>query len=176
MKQICLGFFIIALLVSGCKKKDHTPAEATAPLSRLPLFSGYTSTDNVGVPTGLTDATDWRTDDTWSDMEKALFANYSIYNDNCAPDTGISIQPAYPNPSSNVFFLAMEKDSATWFGIRVVNQDADVLIATDSIYPSNIVFDLSGLTTPSDSLVRAYYMFVRSDSCMFKGHGDIWVN
>ena len=62
------------------------------------------------------------------------------------------------------------------FRIRLVNQEFDILVATDSIYSKNMAFKLDELNISANSMLRLYYMFVRNDSCLFKGHGDIKTN
>lgn len=176
MKRFQIVSFIAIFFILGCKKEDNNIVSGGTQNSNTPPFNGYTATDITGVPMGLTDSTDWTTNDTWLTVEKELFDDYESFVNNCPLDSNLTVYPAYPNPTADLFFLTFVKDSSARFRIRIVNQQFDKLISADSIYSNNIAIDLNGLITSSDTMVRAYYMFVLNDSCLFKGHGDIKIN
>ena len=170
MKKLKITVYIVLFVFVGCEKEENHSSD-------IPTFSGYTATDIFGVPMGLTDTTDWTNDDVWLAVEKKLFANYESYINNCFFDSKTSIYPSYPNPTVNrLFYISVIKDSNTMYMIRVVNKHFDKLILEDSISRKTIIFNLTGLTQDSDTMLRAYYMFIRNDSCLYKGHGDIKIN
>ena len=160
------------LIVTSCKKEEIK--ESTN--ENIPTFTGYTSTDEVGYPMGLTDNSDWTLDDSWSTIEKELFNDYNSYNDDCTLDSNIKIRPGYPNAASDVFSISLVKDSTIKFKIRLVNQKFETLASLDSLSHNSIAFDVSEPRSNSESMLRVYYMFIKESNCLYKGHGDIKLN
>ena len=175
MKKLNTVLFIAFFIIIGCNKEENNSIP-TDNQNIIPTFSGYTAMDEVGNPIGVTDTSDWTNDDDWMIKEKALFEDYESLSHKIPFDTSLKIHPAFPNPCSEIFCLALVKDSTTMFRARLVNQEFDILIAADSIYNKNMMFKLDELNISTDSILRLYYMFVKDDSCLYKGHGDIKIN
>jgi hypothetical protein len=175
MKKLNIVLFIAFFIIIGCNKEENNSIP-TDNQNIIPTFSGYTAMDEVGNPIGVADTSDWTNDDDWMIEEKALFEDYESLSHKIPFDTGLKIHPAFPNPCSEIFLLALVKDSITMFRAKLVNQKFDILIAADSIYNKTMMFKLDELNISTDSMLRLYYMFIKDDSCLYKGHGDIKIN
>lgn len=171
------SYLLAVLLIFnvGCKK-DNTNNPSSGSSTNFPLFTGYTSTDNSGVPMGLTDPTDWINDTNWLPSEENLFPQYQNLINDFEHDTTIQIYPAYPNPTSSVTFFQLSKESDVRFSFRVVNKNFNTIASADSLYINSFGINTIDIASPTDTMVRIYYFFERNDSCLYKGHGDIKIN
>ena len=68
------------------------------------------------------------------------------------------------------------KDTTSLLRIRLVDQEFNILVEADSIVSNSMAFNLDQVNRGPGPLFRLYYMIVRNDSCLFKGHGDIKIN
>lgn len=169
---IFIALCSVYILLSGsCKDKNSNPSSN----SSTPIISGYTATDNNGNLNGLVDNSDWTFTSDWVGQEFDLF-EYSDSINYFLQDSTIVMHPAFPNSNSGIFHLNYQKETHTYFNIRVINKNWEVLISADSIVGNNIALDVQGLVDNSGEMVRVYYMFTKNDSCLYKGHGDIQLN
>lgn len=176
MKKLYIVLFIAIFFITGCEKDKNNPASDGTQNNSIPIFSGYSATDNTGLPVFLGDSTDWTSIDHWVTIEKELFEDYEtlVHTHQLFPN--LYVYPGYPNPTTNTFFIPFVKDSMAWFKLRIVNQKFETLVAEDSIYSNNVGLALNEFNQNSEKMLRAYYMCIRNDSCLFKGHGDIKIN
>ena len=172
-KLIPLLFLIIFF---GCKKDKKVSGSGSVGASTPVVFSGFTVTDNLGAANGVVDSTDWTYDKSWTQSEKQLFMGFKSNLDSCFKDAGISIFPAYANPTTGTFSLAHKPVSNTLLNLRIVNKKFEKIVSADSVSSGTIAIKLDGLINNTDTLVRVYYLFTRNDSCVYKGHGDVRVN
>lgn len=167
--QLPLLFMALLLLTIASCNKDSVSSGPT-----YPVISGYTSTDNTGVPTNIsTDPSDWTLNDKLGYYETPLFESLHSSIIYSADDSSIVMNPAFPNATTGQFSLAFQKPSDTYLHLRVVNKSFEQLIAADSISSSFIALNLNGLVDSSDDMVRVYYVFSRHDTSVYRGHGDI---
>jgi len=133
-------------------------------------FAGITQMDKFGTVEGKADTTDWQSNDTWTDREKALFSE----------SASVSCKPAlyramfYPNPCRKKSTLYFDKDSLVRVAFRLVDKDLNVIMSKDSVFKSALEFDLSSFKT--EDTLRVYYKFITKDKCEYTGHGDILVS
>ncbi len=178
---LLLGFFFIA----SCKKEDNNNNNTTPP---APCFTlgGYTGRDDTGALTGITDTTDWRLDDTWTQCEQDTFGG-SGFNTACTFHDSLMAEPyAYPNPTNGVFrinigvevmdsLLAM-RDTAIKVKLVLLNQRSQKLLTvnTNKYKLKTSTFSLGGTST--DTIYRIYYQLTDTTGCVRLGHGDIIKN
>lgn len=169
MKKVLTITCFALLIFLGCKEKEP---DTPLPAPEYPTFSGITSTDLLGVVIGAGDSTDWTLNDTWVAEEKALFADINDYAQGCPPDTGIGVFPVFPNPDNGVFTLSTTQSTGTRVAYRIVDQNFNLLSTSDSLEADTLQFNLPNAGSPTQPLIRMYYMFVVGDSCAYLGHGD----
>ena len=155
---ICLIF-----LINSCKDDTVTPV-----VENKIYFSGLTQTDNNGWFMSL-DSTDWTTNDTWVKQESDLFG--TTHQSGCVQSYTNSILE-YPNPSSSIFMLSIDKLETTRLELRLVDRNFNSLYSNDSVWGSNVQFDARVFGVKDT--IRLYYKFIENN-CEFKGHGDILI-
>jgi hypothetical protein len=155
---VCL---LIPICIAGCTKKNENNGIT---------FEGITARDQIGIPMANEDPDDWRFDDTvWPGGVAQHFKGHST---GCtAPDSFLI--SAYPNPTtSNAVNIYLNKDPATVVWITVYDRYLHPLVSTPGITGDHVGLKLS----PADKgIYRAYYELLTTDSCVFRGHGDIEV-
>lgn len=175
MKHYILITVILTSFLVGCKKDDSN-IQTGSTLTNYPLFTGYTSTDNNGAPTWLTDSTDWTNDTSWISSEKSLFPQYLYLTHDFEPYSSIQFHPAYPNPTTSTTNFYLTKATDIRLSFKVVNSNFNVIASSDSIYSNSFGVNTAAIISPVDTMIRIYYIFERNDSCLYKGHGDIKID
>jgi hypothetical protein len=156
-----LAFFTLTTLLlvsceSGTDKND---------------FTKITGRNAFAEPTGETDPTDWMMDEEWSDKEKKLFVKYNSYKHPEIENVPMDVL-AYPNPVADLFFFHNPHiNLQTKMHVRFVDKKFSVLYKKDDIQAYSMTFDVRPYAGDS-KYVRMYYMLIRNDSCVAKGHGD----
>jgi len=163
MKNICL-FILLAVFVSNCKDETVNPLAETKI-----YFKGIAETDVKGWQITL-DNTDWKTNDTWVKQEFDLFK--ASYQSGCVQSFKNEIA-AYPNPGTGFFSLQLSKLASTRVEFRLVDENFQTLISSDTLTNSSIHFDIRDFGI-KDTL-RLYYRFIENN-CEFRGHGDILIH
>ena len=149
-------------------------------------ISGYTGRDNLNQLTGITDTTDWRLDDVWSQCEMDLFGATS-FNTNCSFNDSFLTNPsAYPNPTTDMFRIDLgvqvmdsalaKRDTAIKVDLLFLNQRLQNVgfLQTNKYqlrFTNFSINSMNGIST--DSIFRVYYKLTDSTNCVRTGHGDI---
>jgi hypothetical protein len=170
-----LIIIILTSIIVGCKKDDSNIQTGNTS-NNYPSFTGYTSTDNSGVPTGLNDPTDWTNDTNWVYSEENLFPQLQFLTSDFEAYSNIEVHPAYPNPASSNPSVQITKASDVLLSFKVVNSTFNVIASMDSIYSNAFTINTETIISPADTMIRIYYLLERNDSCLYKGHGDIKIN
>jgi hypothetical protein len=173
-KPILLATLLLTL--AACHKADDGPRIDFGP------GDGFSYRDAANSPAGTQDPSDWTTDATWTDQEKALFLELSISLDG-APQPGFLEVPAlYPNPARvATWAVASQKGSggAPAFTIAAVLVDRDfreVLRLPHSYAGSGYYatsFDYAKLGLLPGERYRLYYVIFNTNGLVAKGHGDV---
>jgi hypothetical protein len=160
--------FIIEIVVLSVLFSCDKDAE-----NGIPEFIGITSTDQNAVVIGGVDTTDWRENETWLQIEKDLFSDFSSLSFNYSNDSSMMVSPAFPNPCSDILNLNYQKDSSVELQLRFVDEDFNLLFSLNSIYSDAISVSLNDITSlNSGDKFRVYYIFKQGITCIAKGHGD----
>lgn len=139
----------------------------------IPEFTGITSTDQNAVIIGGVDTTDWRENETWLQIEKDLFSDFSNLTFNYTSDSTMMVSPAFPNPCSDILNLNYQKDSSVELQLRIVDEDFNLLFSLNSIYSDAISISLNDINSlNTGDKFRVYYIFKQGNTCIAKGHGD----
>jgi hypothetical protein len=134
-------------------------------------FTEITERNAFAEPTGEADATDWMFNEEWSDKEKKLFVKYNTYKHPPIENVPMDVL-AYPNPVADLFFFHNPHiNLQTKMHVRFVDKKLNVLYKNDNIQAYSMAFDVKP-HAGNNKYVRMYYMLVRNDSCVAKGHGD----
>ena len=133
-------------------------------------FTGITNRNEQGEITGSVDESDWNFDDTWNEVEHALFTE--SFELNCEIDNNHGIM-AYPNPCNDIIYLNFYFDDNRRVAYRIVDNNYNIIYSTDNASsPMAISFDLLKI---KKQVVRVYYKVLGED-CELRGHGDIKIN
>jgi hypothetical protein len=142
--------------------------------------SAITATDALGVPNGSADPSDWAFDATWSETETSLFRTDPVDMSGTSVAT-VTLQPAYPNPTTGrQVTLQFTCSAVTFMRIAVVdaqlNKKAFYQFKTDPGLNAFII-PFSEMNYPANKNYRIYYSFDTPAQPMYlKGHGDIQLN
>jgi len=161
----CVLFGGLAVLITGCGKHN------AAPVHPCGTVEGISAVDVNGVQVFPPDTTDWRTADDWCDEVEGLFPTIPglVWTD----ELDSSAIMGFPNPCQELFFLHLDNDTTTYVDVRIVNDQFQPLIATDSIGAPMILFDVDSLGLDTGDLFRVYYRIVNADGTAHRGHGDM---
>jgi len=135
-------------------------------------FSKITSRDANGDFMGEMDVSDWTSNENWTTQEQKLFPKYGLYTQPDGQSILLSVY-AYPNPTTeiiNLMTFGMQPEGTT-IEMRVVDKHYNLLAKT-TVASLSATFDVSNLAKGHDE-VRMYYMVVRGQDCVAKGHGDL---
>lgn len=157
-KESLLFCLLISIMVSSCEKDDNSSIR----------FSGITVRDESALLISE-DLNDWQLHSNWSDQEHSLFNEKR--NLDCDTTTEEYSILAYPNPCNGIFYLGLTKPLNKWMSLRIVDEDFNVLVSSDSVFSEVLAFNLTSFNR-RDQLVRVYYKFL-GENCELKGHGDI---
>ena len=156
------------LPIIGC---DPHPDEPQADNPKI-YFTGITKVDENGQALAEGDPTDWRTDDSWTTQEKALFAPNTSFQ--CGPSDSVEVYQS-PNPCKAVFALGFKTQGGLTWRFRIVDENFKLLKEYDWFQPppnyNLIQFKTEGF--PKDTL-RVYYQ-AEKPGCIWRGHGDVLV-
>lgn len=125
--------------------------------SFFPVFSDYTSTDILGIQTGLYDSTDWVNDTNWLICEENLFPQFQNLTKGFEKYSNIQISPAFPNPTNSSIIFNYSKESDVRFSFRIVNKNLKIIRSLDSIYNNSVLINVKDVVSASDKIVRIYY-------------------
>src|SRR6185369_5499679 len=132
-KKILILTVILGTLFLSCKKEKNNPNNSINTTGQCVTIYGYTSKDVTNASTGITDTTDWRLDDNWTQCERDLFGGTN-YNTACIfDDTLLSNPSGYPNPTTNLFHFDI--------GRHIISSDTN-LINSIIHHDSTITVDL----------------------------------
>lgn len=135
-------------------------------------FTKITQRNAFAEPVGEPDATDWMLMEDWSAREKKLFSTYNTYKHPEIANVPMDLL-AYPNPAPGLlFFHNPHINLQTKMHVRFVDKKLKVLAKINDIQAYSTSFDLQQRAAGNE-YVRMYYMLIRNDSCIAKGHGDI---
>jgi hypothetical protein len=182
-----LALFSLSLALSACGK-DKT----TTPAIDFGANEGYTGRDATWQLTGPNAPTDWATDATWNDSEKALFTGYDLVYDQPMVPASVWKVTAHPNPvalnSKNQFTMSLDKTnpaipnppSGLHFAYRVVDAHYTVLEWSEStgVDKNNAgIISYASSKYSANTLYRLYYVVYdnKDKTVFYKGHGDIKV-
>lgn len=164
LPALLFSLLVFALSCDSCDDDDDD--EIT-----LPSFTGITLTDNLGQSLGTPDATDWRVDDSWEQVEKDLFDLPT--STLCSSDGAVS--PGYPNPCEDFFGFRFVSSTNSIGFFRLVDRDFNVLMKRDSaLLDAGGDIILLNFSEINPDTVRLYYRIV-SGACEYRGHGDVIV-
>jgi hypothetical protein len=134
-------------------------------------FTKITERNAFAEPSGETDPTDWMFNEEWSDKEKKLFVKYNTYKYPPIENVPMDVL-AYPNPVTDLFFFHNPHiNPQTKMDVRFVDKKFNLIKKMDGIHAYSMTFDVRPYAGDS-KYVRMYYMLIRNDSCIAKGHGD----
>lgn len=134
-------------------------------------FTKITERDAFAEFSGEVDPTDWMLNEEWSDKEKKLFIKYNTYKHPKVAKIPAGML-AYPNPVNDLlFFHNPHINLQTTMDVRFVDQKFNLIKKIDGVQAYSTTFDIQPLAGNSE-YVRMYYMLIRNDSCVAKGHGD----
>lgn len=141
--------------------------------------SNITATDSNGVITGSIDNTDWGTDPSWSETEKAFFRTDPVDISSASVAT-IHLQPAYPNPTNKKgVTLQFTTSTISFLRIAIVDANLKKLAYYTFLTSAGLNAYFIPLAPPAFSTnknYRIYYSFDAPGNAMyFKGHGDVTV-
>ncbi len=165
MKKSLLALPAVALfLIAGCQKPEYDTTD----------FTKITSRGIDGIPLGEVDPTDWRKSEEWTKREQKLFIDYDKFEHENDPSL-----PAeyflFPNPTDGIATFQCYSGPDAYVNIRVVDEDFKTIVKSNKIGWGSVGLDLSSPTLKK-SHVRLYYMVIRDNTCIAKGHGDIRIN
>ncbi|GAB3637114.1 hypothetical protein GCM10027422_27040 [Hymenobacter arcticus] len=176
MRKLVL-FATLFSSLAACHKSDDGPS------LDFGAGDGFSYRDGSNYPAGAQDPTDWTTDATWSEQEKALFAD-AKFDLNAAQTTDFTQSNwLYPNPAAQSSWLVNARKNAaggnapfTWMAVIVRGdfQVAQRFPAAEA--PSGYIgrgFDYAQLGLHPGERYRLYYVFYNNAGLLCKGHGDI---
>jgi hypothetical protein len=159
MKKLFILGIALASFAVSCKQE----------VKKEPIkFKAITETDKFGKVIGTADSSQWRTNDSWTADEKALFN--AQYTENAPQPERLSVL-FFANPCRGKSVIYIKKDTITRMSVRLVDRDFNVLFKQDSIYDNKLLLDLNTLAT--NDTFRIYYKLIDEKNNEFKGHGDI---
>lgn len=174
MKRRIYFLCLLSLLftMSCTKEKDANDT--------IPIFRGITTLESeVGIP-GSVDATDWRTDDTFTELERSLFDTLNFDNSmlvkSAFANTDVIIAPTilprfFPNPVRSVAYFLIYDGAIK--NMIIVDQSFTKKIELRE-ESTNMAFDL---TSFKNGIYRMYYVLQDSNyKIIGLGHGDILVD
>jgi len=138
-------------------------------------LSEITPTDANGALLGNPDETDWTLDEEWPETIQDLFEDYDSYEHTCPTPSDLIIFPAYPNPGTGVFSIAMQRPSDSTCDFIMVDQFGSSLLEILNISGNNIPINTEQIVPEQDSFVRVYYLLRTIDNCAYRGHGDVQI-
>ena len=138
-------------------------------------FTGVTLMDENGASLGVSDPSDWRTDDIWVAKEKALFPATKDLK-NCPSDPTLEAYACAPNPTPGRLFLGYHLPDSMEVDVCNVDRDFKTLNRWDAagLGPGYnlIVLDMDSI--PLKDTIRVYYQIRRPGvACAVRGHGDV---
>lgn len=164
MRVVLFTIIVVMSVLFSCDKDAE---------NGIPEFTGITSTDQNAVIIGGVDTTDWRENETWLQIEKDLFSDFSSLSFNYTSDSTMMVYPAFPNPCSDILNLNYQKDSSVELQLRIVDEDFNLLFSLNSIYSDAISVSLNDINNLNSGVkFRVYYIFKQGNTCIAKGHGD----
>ncbi len=161
-----LSFLLLLCLLQGCRKDPPTVVDLE--------IDGLTYRDMNADVFCLPDSTDWQLLDQWDEWESSLFAGRpSGPAPVSAPDTFLFF--AFPNPSVYGWLIHTNQDSTSYFDMRIVNRQREILWSQNNITGNSLYLSPTSIAFSPDSseLVRAYYRVIRSNGTVYQGHGDL---
>jgi hypothetical protein len=165
MRTVTSIFILLLLANLSCKKN-------------VVNFTGYTATDALGNPMGSVDNSDWTFDQLWKSEEVDNMERITPADLTGTSTGSITIFPAYPNPCSDQFGIAL--NSSTKCVIRLALCDESLRqkwVGSQVLNPgfNNIIISPDPSEMRSLTLYRLYYVFDAEGQLMFKkGHGDVY--
>lgn len=165
-KMLFSLFLAATMTFMSCNEDpDPLPPDPT-PTGPIIEISGFTFTDEQGVPTSSVDPTDWQLDDVWPDEVNDLFEDLPAL---CAPSSEYAMT-AFPNPAPDGFLLSPTFPAGSTYSFRMVDEDLNIVTQLDNAnYPAVPFSDVSAEV----DTFRIYYIFTDPANCVFQGHGDI---
>ena len=147
---------------------------------------GITYRDASNLPNGPSDPTDWTSDATWNEQERALFPEVSFDLNGSQRPNLVAFASPFPNPSAGQANWTVQCQQASGavspsYTLRVVFVDRTykalhrlgplILIGNRSYH-----LDYAGMGLPVKELSRLYYLVHDDNGLIYKGHGDIRYN
>lgn len=144
-------------------------------------FTQISPTDDNGGAIGNKDESDWKSDDVWIDLERALFRGTGILDINTS-DT-LEVYSAYPNPLLNNFFFSFRANQVVQkIYIVLVNSNFEIIhegtidTGVFGVGFNNILFSSQNVPAldaiEADEYFRMYYV-IEFENSTFRGHGDL---
>jgi len=174
-----LLFAALLLALAACKS---TP-DAASPTIDFGPGDGFSYRDGSNYPAGTQDPTDWSTDATWNEQEKALFPDAKFDLNAAQTTTFLQSNWLYPNSAAQSSWLVNSRKSATGGSVPftcmavIVGSKFQImqrLPATEA--PSGYVgraFDYAQIGLHPGERYRLYYVLYNATGLLYKGHGDI---
>ena len=173
-----LLFAALLLALVACKSKP----DAASPTIDFGAGDGFSHFDAGARPNGTQDPTDWTTDASWNEQEKALFPKLSFELNGAQRPTLFMYANVYPNPGASAIYRveAANKSGslAVSYSVKLVlvNRAYEVLMQQGPLsFPSGyaVAFDYGQLGLQPGERYRLYYVLYDSNGLVSKGHGDV---
>jgi len=173
-----LLFAALLLAQAACKGKS----DEASPAVDFGAGDGFSHLDASARPNGTQDPTDWTSDATWNEQEKALFPKTS-FDLNGAQRTALFMYAnVYPNPGATAIYRveATNKNTSITVGYSVklvlVDKNYKVLMQQGPLsfpYGYAVALDYGQLGLQPTERYRLYYVLYDNDGLVCKGHGDV---
>ena len=171
-----LPFLLLPVLLA-CSKSDSSP------VIDFGEGEGITYRDASNLPNGPSDPTDWISDATWNEQERALFSEVSFDLNGSQRPNLVAFASPFPNPSAgqaNWTVQCQQASGATppncTLRVVFVNRNYGVLHRRGPLTLTgnqSYTFDYAGMGLPVKELSRLYYLAYDNNGLVYKGHGDI---
>ena len=170
LATLCLG-------LAGCKHQETEP-----PTIDFGPGDGFSHVDAGARANGTQDPSDWTSDATWNEQEKALFPKLSFELNGAQRPNLFVYANAYPNPGASAIWRVEGENKATSLAVSysaklvLVNRAYEVLMQQGPLtFPSGyaVGLDYAQLGLQPGERYRLYYVLYNSDGLVCKGHGDI---
>ncbi|WP_045688305.1 hypothetical protein [Hymenobacter sp. AT01-02] len=173
-----LAFLIVLWYLVSCKKKDSSPTIDFGAGAGISLRAAD------GRVAGSQDPTDWTSDATWNEQERALFPDLAFDLNGAQQPTRVSYTYAYPNPALTGqanWLLQLERSygsPAVKYSLSAVLVDRKyqvLLRLGPSDFSDALTYslDYTKIGLRPNELYRLYYVLYYNGVLLYKGHGDI---
>ncbi len=171
-------FTILSLVLAACKDQS-----ASSPRIDFGADDGFSHRDGYNLPAGFQDPTDWSTDATWNEQEKALFSDAKIDLNATQIANFLATNWLYPNPAAqSSWLITARKDAAgtavafTRLAVLVDNSYQVMYRFPTTEAPGGYLgntLDYAQLGLQAGERYRLYYLLTNATGLLYKGHGDI---